>query len=392
MRRSVAIGAMALCLLIQSAPPASATWSVKVIADLGPSPTSSLVISPSGGVFDAWQGRGGDDLYWAKKTATGWTSTIVAGAGDFFACYSSTYDGIGPSAAFLPNGAPEIASACDSTSAGADVLYTKHSASGWTTTVVGSGPTDVCRTSPTDIDLINNPATGRPVIVMMNECTAEITGFYFTGSTWVKKVMAPGGGVETISYRAMDLSVDPTSGNLALAYVSDVFGRGSLYFDEFSWDLVLANGLSHTFSLPNGDVPYATPSLAFLPDGTSYLAFEEGTPFGTAAADAYGFLALAKRAGGTWGLPVAIDHGAKETGADPSLSLVGGTLHIAYRDVTHGNLRYATSANGSGWMRKTAAAPHDTGYYPSLDLTTTGKVWIADYDKTSGSVVSTGGP
>jgi hypothetical protein len=390
MRRSMAIGAMALCLLIQTAAPASAAWSVKVIADRGPSPTSSLVISQSGGAFDAWLGRGGDDLYWAKMSASGWTSTIVAGEGDFFACYSSTYDGVGPSAALLPNGTPEIASACDSVNGGGNVMYTKRTATGWTTTVVGIGPSDECRTSPTDVDLINNPTTGRPVIVMMNQCTAEITGFYSTGTTWVKRVMSPGAGVGTVRFPAMDLAVDPTSGNLALAGVADVFGRESLFLSEFSWDLTHVD--YSAFSLPNGDAPYAAPSLAFLPDGTGYLAFEEGTPYGTAASSAYGFLALATRTGGTWGAPAVVDHAAKETGADPSLSLVGGTLHIAYQDVTHGNLRYATSVNGAAWTRKTVTAPHDTGYHPSLGVTIAGKVRIAGYDATTGSLVGTTGP
>ena len=190
----------------------------------------------------------------------------------------------------------------------------------------------------------------------------------------------------------MDLAVDPTSGNLALASVTDVFGRGYLFFDEFSWTLVNVGGSFHHFSLPNGDVPHTTPTLAFLADGTGYLAFEEGTPYGTAATSAYGFLALATRTGGTWGGPVVVDHGAKETGADPSLSLAGGTLHIAYQDVTHGNLRYATSVNGGSWTLKTAAAPHDTGHYPSLGITSAGKVRIADFDRTSGSLIGTGGP
>ena len=48
MRRIIGVVVAALCLLVQSALPASAAWSVKLISDDGPSPTSSLVLSSSG--------------------------------------------------------------------------------------------------------------------------------------------------------------------------------------------------------------------------------------------------------------------------------------------------------------------------------------------------------
>lgn len=398
-KRFICVGATAIFVLMIGAEPAQAAWSVKVIAhDDAPSPTSSLVIGPGGVAYDAWQSRGSTDLHWATLSAAGWKSTTVFHRTSTDSCYSSEYDGIGPSAAFLPSGEPEIASVCIYFSGLSNILYTQHTAKGWKTKTVGYLPSGPCDMSATDLQLINNPTTGRPVIVLVNQCSRELTGYYSTGHGWARKVMMAGSN-GPFHHRAVSLAVDPTTGDLAVAWaitdgrVEEVDGFHSFFFfDLFNWDLTPVSGQFKILTLPNGDVPRGTPSLGFLPNGTGYLALEEGTPVGTAPAGAYGFLVLMTWTSGTWSAPVTVDNTAPITGGDPSLSLVGGTFHIAYQNVTNGDLRYATSSNASTWTLKTLSAPHNTGFFPSLGVTVGGLVRIADFDRTTNNLVETGGP
>jgi hypothetical protein len=168
MQRFVGVGVVAVLVLIVSAQPALAAWSVKVIAhDGSPSPTSSLVIGPGGGAFDAWQSEGGTELDWARLTAAGWKSTTVIPRNSFSSCYSGEYEGIGPSAAFLPDGSPEIAIVCIDFPGRSNILYTQCTAKGWKTKTVGYLPSGPCDMSASDIDLINNPTTGRPVELVL---------------------------------------------------------------------------------------------------------------------------------------------------------------------------------------------------------------------------------
>lgn len=252
----------------------------------------------------------------------------------------------------------------------------------WTTKVVGYGPGgEPCNTSATDIDLINHPK-GRPAIVITNQCTKEVTGFFLRKGQWVTQVLLEG-AVGAFRYPALALAVDPAS-------IGDVYGRGGLSVWEFSWSGRQV-GDPEFFALPHPEVPYGGPALGFLPDGTGYLAFQAGSPPGTPAADAYTYLALLTRTAGTWGTRTAIDRRGPITGAEPSLSLAGGTLQVAYQDVTNSDLRYATSADGMTWRRTTVAGPNDTGSYPSLVVSETGNATIAYFDRTDTALLSVRG-
>jgi hypothetical protein len=350
------------------------------------------VISPSGDPYVAWQANGSDELGWAKWTPSGWRATVVNGDGTTTSCYDPDLDWLGPSAAFGPEGRPQIASVCMAVvAAGAKVLYTTRIAGVWTTKTVGHGPTDTCGISATDIDLIDNPANARPVIAITDWCTGAVTGFFYDGTSWKKKTMLPG-GLTPLRYGALSLAVDPSNGKLAMALNSDIFGRGSILVQEYGWRGGIVRDSRVDFTLPNGDLAWSEPSLAFLPDGTGYVAFQEGTPFDAQFASSYRFLALATRTSGTWGAPAVVDDGVQFTGADPSLSLAGDTIHIAYRDVTNADLRYATSPDGSTWLSERIKGADATGYYPSLGITVAGTAWISFYDGTKNALLASIGP
>jgi hypothetical protein len=186
----------------------------------------------------------------------------------------------------------------------------------------------------------------------------------------------------------MSLAVDPLTDKIAMTENGDVFGRSGLEFQEFNWNGSVVAGSYKSFGLPNGDAPYGEPSLAFLPDGTAHIAFQEGSAYGTAAGSAYAFLALVSRVGGTWGSPVTVDDAVQFTGAEPSLSLAGGTFHVAYQDATTFDLRYATSADATTWSAETVPATKRTGFFPSLALTNSGAARMSYYNTSNTSLRS----
>ena len=389
MTRSIRIVVLSFVVALVGAFPAHAAWHETMVSKTtSSSKTSSLVISPSGGTYVAWQRPGADELYWSRRTSTGWRSTKVTG-GAFVACYTADNDWVGPSAGFLPDGSAQIASTCDY---GGKVLYSRETPSGWKTVTVGHAPQDdSCATSATDVDLITKPS-GKPVIFITDQCTHGITGFFRVNGVWETVPVIQGGCCGAFRYGAMALAVDPLTGMIAMVENGDVFGRESLFFAEFDWNGNEITGSTKTIALPNGDAPYGEPSLAFQPNGRAIIAFQEGSAYGTATDSAYAFLALATRAAsGTWRTPVTLDDGVQFTGAEPSLSLAGGTMHIAYQDATTFDLRYATSADGSTWNLTTIPVAGATGYFPSLGISTTGIVRVSYDNETDTSLRSVSG-
>jgi hypothetical protein len=395
MRRTSMIVAICIVLSGLVAQPASATWQQSTVSDMGnsDSQTSRIVIAPTGRTYVTWQTQGSDELYWAKKTSTGWRRTTVTGGNTYVACYDPENDWMGPSATFLPNGDAAIASACESFAGGSKTMFSRLTGKGWTTTKVGYGPSNSsCTTSATDIDLIVSPS-GKPVIFTTDQCLRGIYGFFRTSTGWRGHWVLKGGGCcGAFRYGAMSLAVDPSNGKIAMAEIGDVYGRSGLEFQEFNWKGDPIVGSLHSFVLPNGDAPYGEPSLAFAADGTAYLAFQEGTQPGTDPSFAYSFLTLAERTGGVWGTPTAIDNAVQFTGGDLDLSLGGGSFHIAYSDDTNKDLRLATSPDGTTWTLSTIFANGNTGHFPSVAVASNGETCISFYHRTDTSLRAVFGP
>jgi hypothetical protein len=392
---SVAIS-VSFVLAIAWSSPASAAWTETEVRDFGDSDseTSSLVLSPSGRPFVAWQRRGSNDLFWAKRTANGWDRTEVAKDPDFTQCYTSENPYVGPSATFAPNGTPRIASVCIAVGGGSPVLYTTQTATGrWKTLQVGRGASGTsCDSSATDVDIANDPG-GKPFIVMTDQCTKKVVGFYRQNNDWRRVTMLSPGSLAPFMFGAISVATDPTSGRLAMALNTDVYGRGQLLIEAFTWRGVwLQDAEVVVTPLPDGNAVYGEPDLRFTQDGTGYLAFQAGSAYGTPAADQFGFLGLMTRDSGIWSPPATIDDAVTVTGADPTLWVSSDLLHVAYRDETNGDLRYATSSDGTSWTAETVFGPHDTGLYPDLIVTPGGIAHLTYHDSSSTALMSTKGP
>lgn len=395
--RASSIAALMVCLLsFAGSLPAWAAWTETEVRDFGDSDseTSSLVLSPTDRPFVVWQGRGSNDLFWAKRTPSGWDRTEVARNPDFTQCYTTENPYVGPSATFALNGTPRIASACIAVGGGSPVLYTTQTARGdWKTVRVGRGASGMsCDSSATDVDITNDPG-GKPFIVVTDQCTKKVVGFFRQNGDWRRVTMLSPGSLAPFMFGAMSITTDPMSGRLAMALNTDVYGRGQLFIEAFTWRGAWISDAEVTVTpLPGGDVVYGEPDLRFADDGTGFLAFQAGSPYGTPTADKYGFLKLMTRDSDTWGPPATVDDAATVTGADPALWVSDGTLYLAYRDETNGDLRFATSTDGTSWSAETVLGPHDTGLYPELVVTSGGVAHLAYHDATTTALMSTKGP
>jgi hypothetical protein len=379
-RRSLVISAGCVALLASLAHPAAATWTESTVSNFGnsDSQTSRMLLSPTGDAYVAWQAQGSDELFWAQKMTTGWQKTTVTGKNTFVACYTANNARVGPSAALLVNGGAAIASACESISGGSKTMFS-HKGSTWTTTKVGYGPSSSsCRTSATDVDLVVSPG-GKPVIFTTDQCLGGVYGFFRTPSGWKSHWVLKGCLCGPFAYGGMSLAVDPATGNIAMAMNGDVFGRDYMFFEEFDWRGDPVDGTYHSFALGNGDSPYGEPSLAFTPTGTAYLAFQEGTPPGTDPSLAYSFLALSRGTATGWRVRTKVDTSQQFIGAEPDLSLAGGSFRIAYYDDTNRDLRLAASTDAATWTFETLASTGSTGRFPSLAVSPTGSVAISFY-------------
>jgi hypothetical protein len=382
-RRALVV--LAACVMVVASSTSALAWTDPTTIDnFGNSdiPTTSLRISPKGGTFVAWA-QGGDDLYWSKRTATGWKDTHVAG-GSFVSCYdSSTWNTIGPSAAFTTDGEPKIASACMAVSSGAKILYSKKVNGKWKTNTVGYGPSDgLADASAITLSLALSPAN-KPSIVMTESDEKDITRFRLVKGKWKGQTLVNGVTVCCgTQYKMADAAFDPVTGLLGVAWTNHVGTATSLAYAEYN-----ANG-NRVGAIE--DIPLDTtsasgrPSLGYLSNGDIAIAVQQDDAVTLS-------LALARRISGVWSIGT-VDNTAADVGLNPSLVIVDDVFHIAYPDDTNGDLKYATSTDGTAWTIDTAVTTGDVGDVPSLGINGSGGIRISYYDLGSTALKGVSGP
>jgi hypothetical protein len=256
---------------------AALAWTVPTTIDnFGNSddPTTSLVISPTGGTYVAWAQSGSDNLYWSKKTATGWKKTPVAG-GAFVNCYdSSSWNTIGPSAAITTDGDPKIASVCMAVSGGAKLLYSKIVNGDWKTKTVGYGPSDGLADASAITLTLALSETNRPSIVMTESDEKDITRFRLVKGKWKRQTLIQGATLCCGSqYKMADAEFNPVTGLLGVAWTNRVGDGTSLAYAEFnsSGNFV---GTIEDIPLDSTSV-WGRPSLAYLSNGDAAIAVQQ---------------------------------------------------------------------------------------------------------------------
>jgi catechol 2,3-dioxygenase-like lactoylglutathione lyase family enzyme len=100
-------------------------------------------------------------------------------------------------------------------------------------------------------------------------------------------------------------------------------------------------------------------------------------------------------AGGSWATESVDRPSGRDVGAFCSAAIdpATGRLHLAYRDASRGDLRYARKDPGGPWVRRVLDAPGELGNGISIALDATGNVYVAYRDDTNGDLkMATGSP
>jgi hypothetical protein len=383
-RRSLCAIFLAAAPVTMAATPVLA-WTAPATIDTSTAdaPPTSMVISPSGKTYVAWE-HTTSELFFSQKTASGWKKTPVAGQGSFTACYdTTTFNTIGPSAAFTSAGAPKIASACASVGGGAKVLYSQPVNGVWKTTTVGYGPTSSSDASATSLALALS-ATGKASIVMTDWATLDITAFRLVKGSWHRQQLAAGNTAccGNPRYNMVDASFDPVTGFLGVAWTLRLGTTTALYYGEYDKSGTIVGNVE-TVPSPGASV-FGRPSLSYLSNGDAAIAVQEGVGGQLS-------LAIARRTSGVWSL-ATVDSSAANVGLNPSLDTTADVYHVAYPDDTNNDLRYASSPDGVVWTTGPVVTTGNVGDVPSLAVKPSGKATISCYDTGGTQLLSVSGP
>jgi len=376
-RPPLVVAALSLFLVTALATPAFAWQFGLVDSNDGDSQGTSLAIDKSGTVFVAWEENHGDDLWWANWTGSAWSKKQVGGIGSFISCYGEIsglgYPDYGPSAGFKPdNGKARIASACgtDLGEGTMAVRWTYYSTSKkkWVTEEPGGGLAG----GATNVALAFDPDTSYPNIVVGDRRYSDVTWLHWDGSTWLQDVVQDGPGGSGVRGPLVTIAFNPVTGEPSVAW---------LYREDIptSLDYATYDSATKTWTKTFGIVTDAmgVPSLTFGPDGTPWIAFQEGT-------DTASHLEAAQLTGSTWTM-TNVDSTSTVTGVEPSAAFTGSKLRVAYYDETNGNLRWA-SLGSTAWSLKTLESTNDVGDFPSLAFNSSASAYISYYDLTKQDV------
>jgi hypothetical protein len=370
MKRATIVGLLAISLVIGSTLPAFA-WQSDLVVDGGPQVQPVSMVVAGSKPMIAWQAGGTLELARYSKPG-GWSVETVRKEPNFAGCRTTDTETLAPVAAVTAAGNPVIASACDAVGGPSPVRFSTFAAGRWKTTKVGLGPSldGVGALTANNVDLALDPADGRPSIVMASRGSGILTRFRFDGAEWRKKKLyqepdaGSGHGSPLVS-----IDFDPVSGLLGVAWVRT--GTASpLRYAEFSDTGRVGAIQSVPLGLDLG--AYGIPSLDHTSDGRAVIAFQRGSVAERA-------LSIAVETDPGWSV-TDVDGEAALSGAAPSL-LVGSTWWVASHDESDGDLRIASSVDGSVWANATIESTGDIGEYPCVATTATGGVRIAAYDR-----------
>lgn len=366
MKRTPFVLLLSFGLVAALAAPAFA-WQFAVVDSVdSDAPPTSLGVSSSNTIYVAWDKNGGDELWSAQWTGSAWTKTKVRSVIGVD-CYD---DAVGPVVGFKPGKGERIASACNDAQGG-DLYWSSHDSS-WTTTTVGSLPLPYPHIGfYANLDVCFDPSTKEPTILFGDTNGEYVARFYHSAGSWFEQDVTTPHDIGTgLDGPAVSCAYNPITGTLSVAYIRHRYEGTVLSYGTYTGGVWSFSGLAITDAL-------GIPSLAFAPDGSPWIAFQEGSS--TAS-----HLEVGHLSGSSWTF-TAVDSNSTVAGVAPSAAFTGSKLRVASYDQTAGNLRWA-SLSGSTWAVKNLETTNNVGNYPSLAFTSTASAYISYWDATKKDV------
>jgi hypothetical protein len=373
------VTAAAAAVLVFGQLPAFA-WTIDVVDGNELDGLGRVAISLSDHVWAAWPHTNSDDLFWAGSS---WSVTQVGGVGTIGDCQELD-------AGFVPtDGTARLVSSCQGHSHRPGTIrwtYRDPATGLWSSTTLPALPSGLCQGMPIDLRLLFDRATGAPGVAFEDSEDGHVYWYRSDGSSWTLEdvgTVAPDGVCQALG-GGLSAAIDPTTGQPAIVW-STVAGH------DPTADLMYATrgpsgGWTATriYDSSTGG-PAVSPSIAFGPDGTSWVAFTQGSlsPYLPS------HLEVATAAGSKWTF-TTVDAVNPTAGLTPSIAMKGSLPRIASRqleanNISRSDLRWA-AYSGTTWTLSTL----DTGftaYSPTVAFSSTLDPYIVYGDTDPISIV-----
>ncbi len=206
-------------------------------------------------------------------------------------------------------------------------------------------------------------ANGNPHISYYDATNGDLKYARKTGGIWIVETVDTAGGVGQYTSIALDAYGNP--------HIS--------YYDATNGDLKYARKSGGTWTVETVDAwgsVGAYTSIALDGSNTPHISYYDASSYR---------LKYARKSGGSWIIEIVDATG--DVGSYSSIALNGGNPHISYYKelIIDGDLKYAHKV-GDSWIVETVDTAGNVGRYTSLALDANGNPHIAYYDLTNGDL------
>ncbi len=384
----------------------SAHGSAGISGTEGYSEKPNLAIAPDGTLYIAWSddSSGNVEIYVRRWNGTAW---MEVGTGSASGRGISNNEGHSfySSLAIAPDGTPYVAWQDDS-SGNDDIYIRRWNGTAWVEVGVGSASGEGVSKSPIAalFPCLAIAPDGTPYLAWMEFAPGDNWDIYirrWNGTAWVEvgTGSASGGGISNNGGNSTypSLAVDP-SGMPYVAWADNSSGNVEIYVRRWNgtaWVEVGAGSASGG-GISHSEGESSEPSMAIAPDGTPYVAWQDG--------DIWGREIFIRRWNGTeWeevGAGSASGGGISQTddsvSNSPSLAIASnGTPYVAWYEwiSSEDDEVYVRRWNGTAWVEVGTGSASGGGISnnngwsgePSLAIAPDGKPAVAWPDDSSGN-------
>jgi len=370
--RKLIAGVVGIAVLVSGALPAWGAWTSTRVTTASPAHLPSVLLGAAGGPGASWQDS--TSTYWSRwdRAEDRWIRERIYRPPNFTMCRETSEDGLvmrypwtGVPAVRGPDREARVAFACE-TIVSAIYFFARRTAEGWRTVPVGDGCTPDGCAFATSLDLVLDPDGATPIVIVGHR-DGSVRWFRKSGARWRTRALVQPFPVCCVDrFPAVSAAIEPASGSLALAWVTDAAGglvRYATYDDDGRRE-------APAQTLPSTSVgaqATGAPSLAFSDDGRPIVAFAERDGSAT-------WLSVAVRTGATWSVQV-VDDAFPESGLSPSVTVGGSSVRVVSGAPVATALRIASSSDLSTWETSTIDASFAPTYL-AASATRTGELRV----------------